>query len=117
MTTTHFFNKPFVLKVLAIALWIVTSALALVTLNGAADVVLTVYAAFFAEGGLYGEAYGGGVALRQVIILFGSLLVVAVIIGGAETSLRHSLTPRLWRFFAHVLGVEAAILLLMVMFT
>ncbi len=116
MTTAHFFNKPIVLKGLAIALWILTSVLALIALNGFADVVLTVYAAFFAGGGLYGEAYGGGVALRQVIILLGSLLVVAVIIGGAEYSLRHSTTPGLWRFFAHVLGTEAAILLLMVMF-
>ena len=115
MTTTHFLNKPIVLKGLAIVLWIVASALALVALNGAADVILTVYAAFFAEGGLYGAAYGGGVALRQVIILFGSLLVVAFIIGGAEYSLRHTPTPRLWRIFAHVLGAEAAILLLMVM--
>ena len=116
MATTHFYNRPIVLKGLAIALWIVTSALALVALNGAADVVLTVYAAFFAEGGLYGAAYGGGVALRQIIILLGSLPVVAFIIGSAEYSLRHSPTPRLWRLFAHVLGAEAAILLLMVMF-
>ena len=115
MTTTHFFKKPFAVKGLAIALWIVASGLALVALNGAADVVLTVYAAFFAAGELYGAAYGGGVALRQVIILFGSLLVVAFIIGGAEYSLRHSPTPRLWQFFAHVLGAEAAILLLMAM--
>lgn len=115
MTTTDFFNKPGVSKGLAIVLWIVTSALALVALNGAADVVLTVYAAFFATGGLYGEAYGGGVALRQIITLFGSVLVVAFIIGGAEYSLRHTPTPRLWRIFAHVLGAEAAILLMMVM--
>jgi len=115
MTTAHFFKNPIVLKGLAITLWIVTSALALVALNGAADVMLTVYAAFFADGGLYGAVYGGGVVLRQVITLFGSLLVVAFIIGGAESSLRHAPTPRLWRIFAHVLGAEAAILLLMVM--
>lgn len=116
MTTAHFFKNPIVLKGLAIALWMVTSALALVALNGAADVVLTVYAAFFAEGGLYGAAYGGGVVLRQVIVLLGSLPVVAFIIGSAEYSLRHSPTPRLWRLYANVLGAEAAILLLMVIF-
>lgn len=117
MTTAHFFNKPIVLKGLVIALWILTSALALIALNGAADVVLTIYAAFFAGGGLYGAGYGGAVALRQVIILFGSLLVVAVIIGSVEYSLRHFNTPRSWRLFAHILGVEAALLLLMVMLT
>jgi len=116
MTTRHFFNKTLVLRGLAVVLWIASSVLALLALHGAVDVTATIYAAFWAEGGLYGDAYGGAVALRQIVVLFGSLIVVATIIGGLEYSLRHFNTPSLWRLFARILGVEAGILLLAAMF-
>ncbi|HOU13243.1 MAG TPA: hypothetical protein PKZ84_08995 [Anaerolineae bacterium] len=112
MTTTHTFPKPVLLKGLAVALWIVSSILALYALNAAADVVATIYAAFWAGGGVYGDAYYSAVALRQVVILPGSFLVVAVIIGGLEHHLRHVNTPGSWRLFSYVLGAEAGILLL-----
>jgi len=115
MTTTHLFHKPVVLKGLTVVLWIATSVLALFALNSAIDVTMTIYAAFWAEGGLYGEAYGGAVALRQTMVLFGSLLVVAVIVGGLEYHLRHFNTHSSWRLFSYILGVEAGILLLAVM--
>jgi hypothetical protein len=116
MKTLHFFHKPIVLKGLTAVLWIVSSALALFALNGAIDVTATIFAAFWAEGGLYGEAYGGAVALRQIVVLFGSLLVVASIIGSLEYHIRHFNTPGSWRLFGRILGVEAGILLLAVMF-
>ena len=112
MTKKHFFNKPIILKGLAIALWIASSVLALLALNGAVDVATTIYAAFWAEGVQYGETYYGAMALRQIVILPGSLLIVATIIGGMEYHLRHFNTPGSWRLFSHVLGAEAGILLL-----
>lgn len=108
-------KKPTVLKGLMITLWIASSVLALIALNGAIDMATAVYAAFWAGGGLYGEAYGGGVALRQIVILPGSMLVVAVIIGSLEYHLRRFNTPGSWRLFGYILGAEAGILLLAVM--
>lgn len=116
MKLTHFFSKLTALKGLAIALWLASSVLALLALNGAADVAAAIYAAFWAGGGEYGAVYYDAVALRQMVILPGSLLVVAVIIGSLEYSLRHFNTPGSWRLYAHILGAEAAILLLMAMF-
>jgi hypothetical protein len=115
MKLTHLFNKPIALKGLAIALWLASSVLALYALNGAADVAASIYAAFWAEGGPYGGAYYSAVALRQMVILPGSLLVVAVVIGSLEYGLRHSDTPGAWRLFARILGAEAGILLLAAM--
>lgn len=103
------------LKGLAVALWGLTSVLTLLALNEAANVVLTIYAAFWATGGQYGVAWGGAVALRQLMILFGALLALVVIVGSAEYHLRHFNTPRAWRFSSHILGVEAGILLLAAM--
>lgn len=114
--TTHFFNKTLVLKGLAFALWIASSVLALFALNGAAEVATSIYAAFWAGGGEYGEAYYSAVALRQVVILPGSLLIVATIIGSLEYHLRHFNTSGSWRLFGYILGAEAAILLLATMF-
>ncbi len=108
-------HKPAVLKGITLALWLLSSALALFALSGAADVISIIYAAFWAEGVPYGEAYQGAVALRQVLILFGSILACVVIIGGLEYTMRHINTPGTWRFFARVLGVEAGILLLAAM--
>jgi hypothetical protein len=115
MSTTNFFNKTIVLRGLAIVLWIASSVLALYALNGAADVATAIYAAFWAGGGPYGDAYYSSVALRQAVILPGSLLIVVVIVGGLEYSVRHFNTPSSWRLFARILGAEAALLLLMAM--
>ncbi|MBN2394027.1 MAG: hypothetical protein JXR84_25055 [Anaerolineae bacterium] len=116
MMTTQFFNKTIALKGLTAVLWIASSVLALFALNGAIDVTATIYAAFWAEDGLYGEAYGGAVALRQIVVLFGSLLAVASIIGSLEYHIRHFNTPGSWRLFGYILGAEAGILLLTAMF-
>jgi len=115
MTITHLFHKPIVLKGLTAILWVASSVLALLALNSAADVVATIYAAFGGGGGLYGPLYRSAVALRQAVILPGSLLAVVVIIGGMEYHLRHFNTPGSWRLFAYVMGVETGILLLAVM--
>ncbi|MEJ5311876.1 MAG: hypothetical protein WHX52_19100 [Anaerolineae bacterium] len=115
MTTSQASNKSIVLKGLAAMLWIVSSVLALYALNGVADLVSSIYAAFWAEGGPYGEAYYSSVALRQMVIVPGAILTAAVVIGSAEYSLRHFNTPGLWRLFARILGVEAGILLLATM--
>ncbi len=112
MTTTQFLHKPLMLKGLAIVLWLVSSALALFALNAVADVAATIYAAFWAGGGVYGDAYYSAVALRQMVILPGSLLLVAVVVGSLEYHLRHVNTPGSWRLFSYVAGVEAGILLL-----
>lgn len=116
MMLTHIFNKPVALKGLTVVLWIATSVLALFALNGAADVATTIYAAFWAGGGQPGEVYQSAVALRQGVILPGSLLTVAVIIGSLEYHLRHFNTPGSWRLFGRILGAEAGILLLTTMF-
>jgi len=107
--------KPVMLKGLTIVLWIVSSVLALYALNGAADVASSIYAAFWAGGGPYGEAYYGSVALRQIMIIPGSILTAAAVIGSAEYSLRRFNTPGIWRLFARILGAEAGILLLVAM--
>jgi hypothetical protein len=115
MTTTHFFNKTIILKGVAVVLWIASSALALFALNGAADVATAIYAAFWAGGGPYGDAYYSAVMLRQMVVLPGSLLIVATIIGSMEYHVRHFNTPGSWRLFGRILGVEAGILLLVAM--
>jgi len=110
--TRERFSSPIILKVLAIVLWIASSALALLALNSAANVAASIYAAFWAGGGQYGEAYYSAVALRQAVILPGSLILVATIIGSTEYHLRHFNTPGSWRLFGYVFGAEAGILLL-----
>lgn len=105
-------SKSTFLKGLTVALWLLSSVLAFFALNGAADVVTVIYAAFWARGGQYGEVYHSVVALRQLVILFGSLFAVVVIVGGLEYGLRRFNTPGAWRLFAHILGAEAGILLL-----
>lgn len=115
MTLTHLFHKSAALKGLAVTLWIVTSILALFALNGAADVVTTIVAAFWAGGGQYGAVYQSAVALRQVMLIPGSILTCIVIIGSMEYHLRHFNTPGSWRLFGYILGAEAGILLLAAM--
>ncbi len=115
MNLTRFFNKSTALKGLAVALWITSSVLALYALNGVADVASSIYAAFWTGGGPYSKAYYGSVALRQILIVPGSILTAAAVIGSAEYSLRRFNTPGSWRLFAHILGAEGGILLLAAM--
>ena len=115
MKTTQLLNKRIILKGLTAIFWIASSVLAMYALNGVADLASSIYAAFWAGGGPYGEAYYSSVALRQIIIVPGSILTAAVVIGSAEYSIRRFNTPGLWRLFARILGVEAGILLLVVM--
>ena len=115
MKLAHFLNQPVVLKGFAIVLWIASSVLAVFAINGAVDVGATIYAAFWARGELYGEAYRGAVALRWVIFVPGSVLALIAIIGNAEYQFRRFNTPGAWRLFGYILGAEAGILLLAAM--
>jgi len=112
MSMMRFFHKTALLKGLAIVLWIVISILALFALNGAVNLTVTIYAAFWARGELYGEAYRGAVALRWAIFVPGSVIALIAIIANTEYQFRRFNTPGAWRLFAYTLGAEAGILLL-----
>ena len=92
----------------------VTAVLGFLGLSPALDILLRIYAGFWGDYGFYGRTYSTAVALRQILVLPFAMIVIAVIIGGAEYHYRHIGEPASWQVFAQTLGAELAIFLMAV---
>ena len=104
-------DKPSV-QAATLGLWLATAVLGFLALPKALNILLRIYAGFWGDYGLYGRTYSTAVALRQFLVLPLAMIVIAVIIGGAEYHYRHIGEPRSWRLFAQTLGAELAIFLM-----
>lgn len=99
-------NHPKSLIILAVGLWLATTALSFIVIPTVIDLATKVYAAFYADFTFYGEAYYGAVALRQLLVLPLGVLALVVIIGGAEYHLQHFNTEKSWRLFTRTLAIQ-----------
>ncbi|MFP4396095.1 MAG: hypothetical protein ACLFTI_12630 [Anaerolineales bacterium] len=99
-------------QIATLMLWLATIVLGFLALPIALDILLRIYAGFWGNYGSYGRSYSTAVALRQFSIFPLAILLIAVIIGGAEYHLRHIGKPASWRIFAQTLGAELAIFLM-----
>ena len=104
-------DKPSV-QAATLGLWLATAVLGFLALPKALNILLRIYAGFWGDYGFYGRTYSTAVALRQFLVLPLAMIVIAVIIGGAEYHYRHIGEPRSWRLFAQTLGAELAIFLM-----
>ncbi len=98
--------------VLTVGLWLLTLVLMLVTTVALLDVLMRVYAAFWADGGFYSAATQTAIGIRQVLVLPLGIIAVIVTIGGAEYHREHFNTRQSWRTFARTLAVQGGIILL-----
>ena len=95
-------------------LWAFTAILGLFEIVIIRDMVLRVYARFFASGQAYGADYWGGVALGQVLVVILAIVWIGLVLGAAEYHYKHFGQPKSWRLFARVIAVQLAILVLAV---
>jgi hypothetical protein len=93
-------------------LWAFTAVLGMFEILVIRDMVLRVYARFFADDRAYGTDYWGGVALGQVVVVILAIVWIGLVIGAAEYHYKYYGQRRSWRLFARVIGVELAILVL-----
>ena len=105
-------SKRLGLRLLAIGLWVVTSALGFWLILTVRAIVVRVYAHFAATGGLYGPAYAGGVAAQTLTTIAMAIVCIGVVIGGAEYHLNHFGKPESWRLFARTIAAELSVLVL-----
>ncbi len=96
----------------ALMLWLATSVISLFAMHRALDIVMSIYAGFWGDYSPYGKSYSTAIAIRQLLIIPFSILLVILVIGGAEYHYRHIGEPRSWRLFAQTLGAELAIFLM-----
>jgi hypothetical protein len=98
--------------VLAALLWLATAALGLFEIWLVREMVLRVYARFESGGPAYGEAYWGGLAVGNWLVLVLGVVWIALVIGGGEYHAKHFGQRRSWRLFSRTLAVQLAILVL-----
>jgi len=97
---------------LTLGLWLLTIVLTLVAISVLLDVLMRVYAAFWADGGFYSQATQTAIGIRQVLVLPLGIIAVIVAIGGAEYHREHFNTRESWRTFARTIAVQGGLLLL-----
>ena len=97
---------------LTLGLWLLTVVLTLVTISVLLDVLMRVFAAFWADGGFYSQATQTAIGIRQVLVLPLGIVAVMVAIGGAEYHREHFNTRQSWRTFARTIAVQCGLLLL-----
>ncbi|OQB00990.1 MAG: hypothetical protein BWY25_01462 [Chloroflexi bacterium ADurb.Bin222] len=105
-------KQDFRLVALAVGLWLLTVVLTFYAIVNLLEVLMRVYAAFWADGGFYSPATQAAIGLRQFLLLPLGFLGVAITIGGAEYHREHFNTRQSWRLFARTLGVQLGLLLL-----
>lgn len=90
----------------AILLWAITAVLGILNIIFIRTVVLRTYIRFVPDG-------QSAFSLLNIIILFAAaIFFVAAVIGGAEYHRVRYGTEQSWRWFARVLALETAVLLL-----
>ena len=102
-------------SILAIVLWAGTAAGGFWLIPAVLDLVTRIYARFWGDADLYGAAYWGAVALRNVLVLPLACLYLIMVIGGAEYHSRHFNETRSWLLFTRTIAVEVSLFILMLM--
>ncbi len=97
---------------LTVGLWATTVALTFFTIVTLLDVLMRVYAAFWADGGFYSQATQTAIGIRQLLLLPLGIIGVMITIGGAEYHREHFNTRASWRMFARTFAVQGGLLLL-----
>lgn len=105
-------SKNLGLPLLAVGLWVVTSAVAFLEILTAREIVYRVYAHFAATGGFYGRDYWGARAIGIGVALIMGILCVGVIIAAGEYHLKNFGTLKSWRLFGWTIAAELSILVL-----
>jgi len=98
--------------ILAFVLWIVTGALGLVEIWIIRQMMLRVYARFFAEEAARGDVYWGSIALGNWLVFILAIVWIALVIGGGEYHVKYVGKPKSWRLFARTIAVQLSILFL-----
>ncbi|UCC63154.1 MAG: hypothetical protein JSV36_20850 [Anaerolineae bacterium] len=104
--------KGWSLRLLAIGLWALTSAVAFLEILTVREIVTRVYAYFAATSGSFLREYWGGqtVGIGAAVIM--GVLCVGIIIAAGEYHLKHFGQPRSWRLFGWTIAFELSILVL-----
>jgi len=97
---------------MAFTLWAATAVIGLLEINIIVELVLRTYARFWADYGIYGSDYWGGVVIRQALLILLGLSWIALVIGGGEYHAKKLGQPKSWKLFGRTLAVELAILAL-----
>lgn len=91
--------------VLALMLWIATSALGMFEIYLLQDMLLRVYVRF-------GHFYWSGLTIRNVAVFVLAILYIAFAIGTGEYHYRKAGQPPSWRLFSWTIAVELVILIM-----
>jgi len=94
------------LILLAVILWLISTAFAFLLIIPILDSIIRIYAAFWADPNPIGQAYFLGASIRQVGVLLLAMLFVVGVIGGAELHARKFNTPSSWQFMFLTYAVE-----------
>ena len=98
--------------VIAFTLWAATAALGLLEIWIVREMVLRVYARFFASEGTSASDYWGGVAVGNWLAFILAIVLIALVIGGGEYHYKHLGEPKSWKLFARTVAVQLSILVL-----
>lgn len=109
-------KQPKHLIFLAIVLWGLSALIAFLLIIPILDSMITIYAAFWADTDLFGQAYFMATTLRQISVLILAILFVIGIIGGAEHHARNFNTPASWHFLFITYAVELTLFLFTLFF-
>jgi len=104
------------LALLALLLWLVSTAIAFLLILPVLDSLITIYAAFWADPNPIGQAFYLGVSIRQAGVLVLAVLFVIVAIGGAEYHFQNFNTPKSWHFMFMTYAIEFNLFLLTIFF-
>mgnify|MGYP001828914564 CR=1 FL=1 len=97
---------------MAFFLWAFTASLGLLEIVIIREMVLRVYARFWAGDGGYGQSYWGGVAVGNWLAFILALVWIALVIGGGEYQYKNVGKSSSWRLFGRTIDVQLSILVL-----
>lgn len=101
------------LNLLIIILWLKSSVIGFLLIIPILDSITRIFAAFWADSSLIGQAFFLGVSIRNITLFFLAILLLIGSIGGAEHHFRNMNTPTSW----HVIFITYIILLTAFLFT
>lgn len=102
---------------LSVLLWLVSVAVAIFELIPVRDALLLLYGWIVSWGAtdlatLY-DSYWSSVFIGQILTIVLAIVVLALAVFVGEYQAKHGATPKIWRLFAWIFGVEALIFLLL----
>lgn len=99
-------------RLLAFVLWAATAALGIVEILVVRNMVLRVYARFWADDVPFGGDYWGSVALGNWLVFILAIVWIALVIGGGEYHFKYVGQQKSWKLFARTIAVQLSILVL-----